>query len=177
MNVFINVLLPNTIQTCFHAQLPPCSRVQQRLSRRCDQMSRARRRVCVLLLFSECFHRVGGRVGGGGRGGVSSEVGIPEQKNTQQKQGLPLFSAVTRTHAGVHGASIAFIDSKRRGCELASVCCCARATKYQPAVSFFVFFSVFFFFFRDFSFFLPFLGFLAPFFFVRPSLLKKERSQ
>lgn len=146
MNVFINVLLLSTIQTCFHVQLPPSSRVQQRLSRRCDQMSRARRRVCVLLLFSECFHRVGGCVGGGGRGGVSSEVGIPEQKNTQQKQGLPLFSAVTRAHAGVRAALIGFIDPRDGAVSSASVCCAvhARQSINQQCRFFFLFLYFFF---------------------------------
>lgn len=59
------------------------------LSCLCDQMSCEEVRVCARLLFAKCFHRVGGCVGGRRRGGVSSEVGIPEQKNTQQKKGLP----------------------------------------------------------------------------------------
>lgn len=82
-------------------------------------------------------------MGGSQRGGVSSEVGIPEQKNTQQKKGLPLFRqshAYTSVHGGYMGvhALIGFIDSRDKVVSSAFVCWRASAAKYQPAASFFI---------------------------------------
>lgn len=68
------------------------------LSCLCDQMSCEEARVCARLLFAECFHRVGGCVGGRRRGGVSSEAGIPEtEKHTAQKGTSPFWQSHTST--------------------------------------------------------------------------------
>lgn len=49
-------------------------------------------------------------MGGGRGGGVSSEVGIPEQKNTQQKKGLPPFRQ-SHANTGVRGGHMMCVFS------------------------------------------------------------------
>lgn len=145
--MFMNAPFLSVIHNCGAAkvELPPVTSYE--LSVRSNVTHRARRRVCVRLLFSECFHRVGGCVGGSRGGGVSSEVGIPEQKNTQQKKGLPPFPAVTRKQQRarrLHDVRVftGFFDLGGEAVDRVGprVCCSESAIECQLAVFFFFLF-------------------------------------
>lgn len=82
-------------------------------------------------------------MGGSRGGGVSSEVGIPEQKNTQQKKGLPPFHQ-SHANSSVHGGYMmcvfftGFLDLRDKAVDRVGprVCWCESAIEF--AVFFFI---------------------------------------